>query len=356
MTSDFARTAGAGLRLVRSVLFGSSLVLTGLNPALATVQAEAPLNLVSAATYAVLADGAVTNNGASVLDGDVGVHPGTQVTGFPPGVVNGQRHLGDVEAERAQADLATAYDDAQRRTPTRTVGADLGGQTFTPGVYRLPPDASLDGTVTLDAQGDTRAVFIFQLESGLSTTDNSRVEVRNAPGPACNISWIVGDSATLAPGTALVGRLMAVNAITLRSGARIEQGGAFSRDGAITLDNNVIRRSECEPTAAPAQPSVTPTSPSPSPTSASPTPSPTSPSPTPSPTSPTPTPTTATPGTATPGAGTPGAGTPIGPSAPTSPQTSAPATPEPAPGTTGPGAPGVTVPPTAPGVPGTQPS
>ena len=342
MTSDFARTAGAGLRLARSVIFGSSLVLAGLNPGVSSARAEAPLNLVSAATYAVLAHRAVTNNGNSVLNGDVGVDPGTKLTGFPPGVINGQRHVGDAEAERARADLTTARDDAARRTPTRTIGTDLGGQTFTPGVYRVPQGANLDGTVTLDARGDARAVFIFQLESGLSTTDNSRVDVLNSPGPACNISWIVGDSATLSPGTALVGRLMAADAITLHSAARIEQGGAFSQDGAVALDNNVISRSECEPAAGPAVPSATPTGPTPSQTSPSPTQSPTSP--TPSPTSPTTTP------------ATPGAPAPTSPGAPTSPQTSAPGTPGAPPETTGPEVPGVTVPPATTGVPGTQPS
>ena len=342
MTIDLARKAGAGLRLARSAFFGSSLVVAGLTPALSTAEAEAPVNLVSAAPYAVLANSAVTNNGDSVVNGDLGVHPGTELTGFPPGVVNGERHLGDAAAQRARADLTTAYDDAVGRTPTRTVGTDLAGQTFTPGVYQVPQDARLDGTVTLDAQGDASAVFVFRIESELSTTDNSRVNVVNSPRPACNISWTVGDSATLATGTSLVGRLMAVNAITLHSAAHIEQGGAFSRDGAVTLDNNVISRAECRPAGGPAGPSATPTSPSPSPTS--PTPSPTSPTPspterTPTPTSPTPTPTetTAAPGT------------------PTTPQTGVPGTPQAtAPEATAPAVPESTVPPEAPGAPEVQ--
>lgn len=311
MTSDFARTAGTGLRFARSAFLGSSLVLAGLAPTPSTTAtaANAPVNLATAGTYAVLADGSVTNTGDTVVNGDLGVHPGTEVTGFPPGVVNGQVNAGNAAAERAQSDLTTAYEDAAGRPSSRTVGPQLEGQTLTPGVYRASADASLDGTLTLDAQGNAGAVFIIQVDSGLTTAQNSDVRVVNSPGPACNVFWTVGDSANLGTNTSFVGRIMAVNAVTLESTARIEQGGALSRDGAVTLDTNAVTRSDC---AAPAAPTrvPSPTSPTPSPTVSptSPSPRPTTPRPTrttPSPTSPTPSPTTPSPTGTTPSPTTP---------------------------------------------------
>jgi hypothetical protein len=338
MTIDFARTAGKGLRLARSAFFGSSLVLAGLAPALSAAKVEAPVDLATAASYAVLADSAITNNGNSVINGDVGVHPGTEVSGFPPGVINGQRHAGDAVAERARSDLTVAYKDAAGRTSSRTIGPDLQGQTLTPGVYKASENANLAGTLTLDAQGNSNAVFIFQLGSTLTTAQNSNVRVVNSPGPACSVFWTVGDSATLGTNTSFVGRIMAVNGITLQSDAKIEQGGALSRDGAVTLDTNAVSRSECAAAGAPTRPPTapaSPTSPTPSQTMSPTTPGPTAttPSPTtPGPTATTPSPTTPapeTPGTTAPGTTTPEATVPA-PTVPelTVPPTAAPAVPE----------------------------
>ncbi|MGN9811795.1 ice-binding family protein [Micromonospora sp. BQ11] len=259
MTKDFARTAGGGLRLARSVIVGSSLVAAGLAP-VATSATEArvsdPVDLATAASYAVLADDAVTNTGSSVIDGDVGVHPGTEVSGFPPGVVNGERNVGDAAAERAQADLTDAYQDAVGRDARATIGPGLGGQTLTPGVYRVAEDADLDGTLTLDAQGDATAVFILQVGSDLDAAENSTVRVVNTPGPACNVFWTVGDSADLNTNTSFTGRIMAVRDIRLETAARVEQGGALSRDGAVTLDTNAVSRSDCAAATAPASPTT----------------------------------------------------------------------------------------------------
>lgn len=280
MTRDFARTAGEGLRLARSAFFGSSLVLAGLAPALSAAEAEAPVDLATAASYAVLADDEVTNTGKSVITGDVGIHPGTEVSGFPPGVINGQRHAGDAAAEQAQSDLSAAYKDAAGRSSSRTLRPQLDGQTLTPGVYKASEDAKLAGTLTLDAQGAASAVFILQLDSDLTTAADSTVRLINSPGPACNVFWTVGDSATLGDNTAFVGRIMAVDDITLESDAKIEQGGALSRDGAVTLDTNAVSRAECAAEEAPTAP-PSPTSPTPSPTESPTTPEPTETTPAP---------------------------------------------------------------------------
>ncbi|WP_319462035.1 ice-binding family protein [Micromonospora sp. RTP1Z1] len=351
MPIHFAHSAGEGLRLARSAFFGSSLVLAGLAPALSAAKVEPPVDLATATSYAVLADGAITNNGNSVITGDVGVHPGTEISGFPPGVINGQRHAGDAVAERAQSDLTVAYNDAAGRTSSRTIGPHLEGQTLTPGVYKAAENASLAGTLTLDAKGNPSAVFIFQLGSGLTTAQNSNVRVVNSPRPACGVFWTVGDSATLGTNTSFVGRIMAVNGITLQSAAKIEQGGALSRDGSVTLDTNAVSRSECAAAGAPTRPPTAPASPT-TPTPSQ-TVSPTTPGPTattPRPTTPAPvTPGTTAPGTTAPGTTAPETGVPA-PAVPeqTAPPPAAPAVPEQtAPPPAAPAVPELTAPPPA---------
>jgi Ice-binding-like len=115
--------------------------------------AQPPVDLGTASNFAVLAATPVTNTGPSVITGDLGVSPGTAVTGFPPGVVTGAQQSADAVALQAQSDLTTAYNDAAGRTPASTVSGDLGGQTLTPGVYNAASSLGLTGTLTLDAQG-----------------------------------------------------------------------------------------------------------------------------------------------------------------------------------------------------------
>ena len=105
-------------------------------------------------------------------------------------------HAADAVALQAKSDLTTAYDDAAARTPTATAPADLGGCTLTPGVYKSASSLELTGTLTLDAQGDPNAVFVFQAGSTLITASASRVELVNGAQP-CNVFWQVGSSATL---------------------------------------------------------------------------------------------------------------------------------------------------------------
>jgi hypothetical protein len=106
----------------------------------------------------------------TAITGDLGVSPGSAVTGFPPGIVTGSGsiHVADAAALQAQADVTTAYNDAAGRTATATITADLGGQTFGPGVY-AGGTLGLTGTVTLNAQGDPNAVFVFQAASATSS-------------------------------------------------------------------------------------------------------------------------------------------------------------------------------------------
>src|SRR6185503_13280976 len=157
---------------------------------------EAPVNLGSAATFGVLAATTVTSTGATMVDGDIGVSPGTTVSGAP--TMTGMLHLGDPIAAQAQLDLTTAYNDAAGRTVAAiTVAGNLGGQTLAPGLYKSTSSLEISsGDLTLDAQGDANAVFIFQMGSTLTTTAGRQV-ILSGGARAANIYWQVGSSATL---------------------------------------------------------------------------------------------------------------------------------------------------------------
>jgi hypothetical protein len=203
--------------------------------------ATAPVDLGSAGSFAVLASTTVTNTGDTVVVGDLGVDPGSSVTGAPQ--VSGATHRADAVAQQAQLDNGGAFDDAAARTPATPVAGDLVGRTLMPGVYKSTSSLGLTGTVTLDAQGDPQAVFIFQLGSTLVTGSQSRVAVVDG-GQACNVFWQVGSSATLGTGSHLKGTVLALTSITAKTAATVE-GRLLARNGAVTLDSNTITRPGC---------------------------------------------------------------------------------------------------------------
>jgi hypothetical protein len=225
----------------------------------------ARVGLGTAAGYAVLASQTVTNTGSSVVSGDLGVSPLDAVTGFPPGLVSGTIHAGDDQAAQAQSDLTTAYDDAAARASTSNqTGKDLGGQRLTTGVYTASSSMGLTGTVTLDAQGDPGAVFVFRAGSTLTTASSSRVALVNGASP-CNVFWQVGSSATLGTTSDFVGTIMALDSVTVTHGTRVV-GRVLARGGAVTLDTNVITAPDCaniptgpRVTATPTRAATTPT-------------------------------------------------------------------------------------------------
>jgi hypothetical protein len=220
------------------------------------IAAEAPVNLATAASFSALAGSTVTNTGSSTLAQDLGVDPGNSATGFPPGTVGGETHLGDAVALQAQKDLTAAYNDAAGRTPFTSLAAELGGTTLIPGVYRIGA-AQVTGQLTLSAENDPQSVFIFQVDSTLTTASNSSVVFINGASP-CNVYWQIGSSATLGTGTDFVGNIMAQASITMTTGARLE-GRALARTAAVTLDTNSITEPICAaPPSSPA-PSGSPT-------------------------------------------------------------------------------------------------
>ncbi len=197
--------------------------------------------LGSADNFAVLAGTTVTNTGATLISGSLGVSPGGAVTGFPPGqVTNGSIHAADAVAQQAQSDLTTAYNHLVGETPTTDLtGQDLGALTLTPGVYHFSSSASLTGLLILDAQGNPNARFDFQIGTTLGTAPNSSVELIDGAS-ASNIYWQVGSSATIGTDTAFAGNILASTSITLNTGATLLDGSALARNGAVTLDTNTI--------------------------------------------------------------------------------------------------------------------
>jgi ice-binding like protein len=225
--------AGLGRLLAAVALTAIALLAT---PSLALAATQP--NLGTADNFAVLAGETVTNNGPSVITGDLGVSPGAAVTGFPPGTVVGAQHKADAVAVLAKTDLVTAYDSAAGATPfVDKTGQDLGGQNLIPGVYHFSSEAHLTGTLTLNGNG----VFIFQIGSKLTTASDSRVVLINGASP-CNVWWQVGSSATLGTGTQFQGTLMALTSIALETEADILPGRALARNGEVTLDNNRITK------------------------------------------------------------------------------------------------------------------
>jgi hypothetical protein len=203
---------------------------------------QASVALGSAANFVVLAGSTVTNTGATTVTGDLGVSPGTAVTGFPPGVVNGMTHAGDPAAAQAQIDLTTAFNDAAGRSVGAvTVAGNLGGQTLTPGLYKSTSSLEISsGDLTLDAQGDANAVFIFQMASTLTTTAGRQV-ILSGGAKAANVFWQVGSSATLGTTSVFKGNILADQSITLNTGATLD-GRALARIAAVALATNTITK------------------------------------------------------------------------------------------------------------------
>ena len=239
-SSRLQRAARRRWALAVTIPLTVSLVVlfAGMRPAAA---AEPPVRLGTTASFAVLAGSTVTNTGPTVVNGNVGLHPGTSVTGFPPGTINGTLHKADAMPEQAKSDLVVAYNDAASRGPG-AAASELGGRTLVAGVY-TGPTLSLTGTVTLDAKGDPNAVFIFQSGSTLITASNSTVSFINEARP-CNVFWQVGSSATLGTNSVFVGTILALTSITAQTRATIN-GRLLARNGAVTLDNNRITSSTC---------------------------------------------------------------------------------------------------------------
>lgn len=225
---------------MKSVTVPLSLVVFCL--AATTMKADPVSVLGAAETYSVLGASTVTNTGATVLAGDLGLYPGKSITGFPPGTVNGATHNRDAAAMTAQASALAAY-TAFKALPTSSggnlTGTDLGGLTLNPGVYTFNSSAQLTGTLDLNFGGLSNRIFVFQTGSSLTTASGSAVALLNE-GTNDAIYWVIGSSATLGTTTAFQGTVIAHDSITLNTGATIGCGAAIALNAAVTLDTNTI--------------------------------------------------------------------------------------------------------------------
>jgi Ice-binding-like len=222
----------------------SMLVLVFALPLLA-LSAQASSILNSADAFGILGASTVTNTGPSVVDQDLGVWPGTSITGFPPGVVLGTIHDDDAVAQQAQADALTGYNYLAGLARTQTLtGQDLGGLTLDPGVYFFASSAQMTGQLTLNFQGLNNTLIVFQIGSTLTTASASSVLVIN-PGTNDQVYWQVGSSGTLGTTTAFYGSVIADTSVTLNTGATINCGRAIALNGAVTMDTNTVDTGNC---------------------------------------------------------------------------------------------------------------
>lgn len=226
------------------ILFAVAALAALLHPPSASA---API-LGSAQSFAVLGASTVTNTGSTTIYGDVGVAPGSAITGFPPAsVTGGSIYNPGVVANQAQVDALSAYTTlAALSSTTNLTGQELGGLTLAPGVYSFDTTAGLNGALTLDFDGNPNGNYVFKVGTALTTGSASSVNVLNA-GSLSGIYWLMGvtggsgtGSATLGTGTKFAGNILASDSISLTSTAEILGGRAIALNGAVTMDNNII--------------------------------------------------------------------------------------------------------------------
>lgn len=207
-------------------------------PLFLAITAQAQLG--SAGMFGVLGASAVTNTGNTVIDGDLGVYPGTSITGFPPGIVNGTIYDGNAVAMQAQADALNAYNFFAGLSSNENLsGQNLGGLELTPGVYSFNSSAQLTGTLEINWEGMSNQSVVFQIGSTLTTASASMVIGINM-GQNDNIYWNVGSSATLGTTTSFEGTIIAVASDTLNTGASDNCGRVIALNGAVTMQDNFI--------------------------------------------------------------------------------------------------------------------
>jgi hypothetical protein len=180
----------------------------------------------------------------TMITGNLGISPGSTLTGAPG--VSGFTDLGNGNSLNGQNILTTAINDSELLAPA-SLPSDLGGTSPAPGVYDTPSGAFIIAAgehLTLDANGDPNAVWIFQMGSTLITAGDV-VLAGGANG--CNVFWQVGSSATLGVGTIFYGNIMATTSITLNTDATIPEGRALAQNGSVTMDSNKIGGCSCPP-------------------------------------------------------------------------------------------------------------
>ena len=158
--------------------------------------------------------------------------------------ISGALHLADATANTAKIDLGTAYDDAAGRSNVTIVPSELGGTTLVAGTYASADGTfTITGTLTLNAENDPNAVFIFQTTKTLITASASTINLING-AQTCRIFWKVGSSVTLGTNSTFIGHVFALTSISAQTGAII-QGQLLVRNGSVTLEGNTITNNIC---------------------------------------------------------------------------------------------------------------
>jgi hypothetical protein len=206
--------------------------------------APGAITLGSAATFGIMATSAITNTGNTIINGDVSLDPGTSMTGFPPGIVNGSIHINDTVSAQARTDLLTAFNEAKALPPGTTIsaGADLGAlfpAGIPPGTYTSGSTMLVSTDLVLDASGNANAVWVFQIGSSLTTSAN--VSLLNG-AQAKNVFWVPTLDATIGVGSTFSGTIVSGRDVTAVTGATINGrilAGANTA-GTIALDTTVV--------------------------------------------------------------------------------------------------------------------
>jgi large repetitive protein len=231
-------------------LVGFVALFCGASPA----AAQTPPSVGAAQSFAVLGGSTVTANGTgSVVNGDVGVSPGTSITGFPGSAIVTppfSTHSNDGAAIAAQSSTTALYIDLASRGGATPLGAELGGVTLTPGVYSFSSTANIASGTTLTLTGG--GIFIFKVGSAITANVLSNVLLQNG-ATACNIFWQVTSAATL-NGVTFPGTVVAQAGVTLGVGATLNGRALTTAAGAVTLSggNTVGGCSAAPPATCPA--------------------------------------------------------------------------------------------------------
>ena len=221
--------------LALAAVAGASLL--GISPALADVTPS--INLGQATGFSVLGGSSVGNTGAAtLLQKSLGVAPGSTITGFPPGQVQGATEANTPIASKAHTDAQAAYSAIAGSSAT-SVSSELGGQTFAPGAYKVGTDATINGVVTLNGNG----TYIFQVPNKLAAANAASIVMTNG-ATSCDVYWQIGDTVSVGNTASMVGSFLASKSIDFGAGTKLE-GRLLSDSGAVTLNNNVITAPNC---------------------------------------------------------------------------------------------------------------
>jgi hypothetical protein len=251
MVHSFLRRGAIVLATV--AVIGVAILPTAAN---AATTIDGPIGLGTAETFAVLGGSTVTMIPPNPIVGDIGLSPGSAVTGYDPLTHTGALHIADGVANQAQIDLTTAYNTAASLSPSQSSLTNLTGPSYGPGVYSGGA-LSVSGSLTLT--GGAESVWVFQAASTLTVATGAVISVTGGAS-ACNVFWQVGTSATVGGGAAFVGTIMADQSITLVTNATVT-GRLLARIGAVNLDQNTITRpSGCSATGGTVRTSPTFTS------------------------------------------------------------------------------------------------